>query len=139
MITIVMGPPCAGKSTFIKKNFPDAKVIDLFDYQKDCFTEADVWHSYEVCAAKLQKAIKENKEVVLEHTLLKAIRRKYYVDKIREVTDENINIVCLIPSAKVLKERCKKRKTSYNSMNLEILEKPKKKEGFSEITIITIK
>ena len=139
MITIVMGPPCAGKSTFIKKNFPDAKVIDLFDYQKDCFTKEDVWHSYEVCAEELQKAIKENEDVVLEHTLLRAIRRKYYIDKIREVTDEDINIVCIIPSQKVLKERCEKRKTSYNGSCLDILEKPKKKEGFSEITIITIK
>ena len=143
-ITIVMGPACAGKSHFIQTNYPNATVIDLYDFQKRGFScVEDVWKSYEACADALKKAIKEkeNNKIILEHTLLKRIRREWYISQIREVTDEDIDIICIAPSTTTLCERAKKRKididTSDAEETLSILELPTVDEGYANVTILT--
>ena len=34
MIVFVCGNSCTGKSTFIKKNFPNFEKVDVYDFQK---------------------------------------------------------------------------------------------------------
>ena len=98
-VTIVMGPTCSGKSHLIKERFANAKVIDLYDFQgKGFVTVESIWQSYVDCAEALKTAIKENKDVVLEHTLLKRIRREWYIEQIREVTMDDIKIICIVPT-----------------------------------------
>lgn len=142
MIVFVMGPACAGKSTFIKHNFPDFKKIDLYDYeQKNGFSFEGVYQAYEECRIDLIDAVNKKENVVLEHTLLKAIRRKVYIDSIREITDEDIVAYFIYPSDKQLESNAKKRNISFFKGELEnireIAEMPTIDEGFSEVNIIT--
>lgn len=141
-IIIVMGPACSGKSHYIKENFPSHTIIDLYNFQDFNFITVDaVWKSYEECAEALKEAIKTKENIVLEHTLLKRIRREWYINQIREVTDEDIEIICIAPSAKTLSERAKKRDikmtVSDAEKELSILELPTVDEGYSNITILT--
>ena len=86
------------------------------------------------------KALKDGEDVVMEHTLLRATRRKPYLDAFREATDEPIEIVLINPPKKVIAERKKERKIfrgeSSIDAELEILEVPTSEEGFDKITII---
>lgn len=139
-IKIVMGPSCTGKSTFIKETFPNATVIDLFDFQKDFMSVDEVMQSYIDCRDALVNAIKENKDVVLEHTLLKAKRRPMYINAIKEVTDEPINIYVLIPDKEDYLKFAEKRNCNMSKeiidMMFETLETPTIEEGFNNIYII---
>ena len=140
-IKIVMGIPCAGKSTFIKNNFPDYTIIDLYDYQKNTWPSVDnIMKSYEDARDALILAIKNNEDVVLEHTLLKACRREMYIQAIREVTDAPIDIYVINPNVTKVKSHAKKRGINKTKENIlyekEILEIPTLDEGFNSIKII---
>lgn len=143
-IIFVMGLSCSGKSTYIKNNFKDIKVLDLYDYQKNCLSYSydEIWDSYMRIKDDLVEAIKNNEDVVLEHTLLKAIRRKIYIDAVKEVTDCPIEIFLIKPSKEVFKERKKSRNCFFNEKNykddLSILEVPTIEEGFSKVNVINI-
>ena len=145
-ILIVMGPACSGKSYFIKNNYQNATVIDLYDFQRRGFScVEDIWKSYVECAEALKNAIKENEGknqlIVLEHTLLKKIRREWYMSQIREITNEDVEIICLSPSVETFCERAKRRGIDMDiedaKNTLSILELPTIEEGYSKITILT--
>ena len=142
-INFVIGPPCGGKSYFIKNTFPkDSIIIDIWDYQKDLFyfTPTNIMESYELAKKDLIKAIKNNpkKTIVFEHTLLRAIRRKVYIDAIKEISSDKINCYLIKPNMKEVKRYCKLRKIDLDEVkqNFEILEIPTKEEGFDNIFII---
>lgn len=141
-IIIVAGPTCAGKSTFIKENFADREIVDLFDFQENIpfLNFESVVKSYEQCKDALIQKIKEGKLVVLEHTLLKAIRRKYYIDAIKEITDEPIEIYFLLPDREVYRQQLEERKQPTNDdfidSSYSILEIPTENEGYSKVTVI---
>lgn len=140
-VTIVMGPTCSGKSHLIKERFANAKVIDLYDFQGNGFvTVESIWQSYVSCADALKRAIKEHKDVVLEHTLLKRIRREWYIEQIRMVTNDEIKIICIVPTVEELLDHAKLRKIHMSKDEaksmLEILEIPTEDEGYSNVEII---
>ena len=141
-IIFVIGPACAGKSTYIKNNFSDFEKIDLYDFQKDYpfLGYEEVVESYDKCKDALIEAIKSNKNVVMEHTLLRAIRREVYIDAVKELGDYKIECVLIKPSAEVLADRQKQRGIPYSieraKDELDVLEDPTEDEGFSKITII---
>lgn len=141
-VTFVIGVAGAGKSTFIKNNFDkDTAIINLYNYQKNMLlTFKNLQKSYEDCMEDLKKACKEGKDVVLEHTLLKKMRRLPYIQAVREVTDAPIDIVVLNPSAETVKERRAKRGINDTIENIrqdiEILEFPDADEGYNSITYI---
>lgn len=143
-ITIVMGPPCSGKSTFIKENFKDSTVIDLFNFQARTRPSFDsVWKSYVDCAEKLKECIKEGKKnIVLEHTLLRKERREWYISQIREVSNDDIEIYCIVPSKDTLIKRAKSRHRPITDISAEdvlnILEIPTKDEGYSKVHILNV-
>lgn len=134
-VVIVMGAPCSGKSTFIKEYFLERTVIDLLDFEKNRYTIPEILKAYEECRDALVQAIKDGKQVVLEHTLLRQIRRSMYVDAIREVTDAPIHIYVMLPSEDKVKTYCKKERISVDLYydNLGLLELPTKEEGFDKI------
>ncbi len=134
-VVIVMGAPCSGKSTFIKDYFLERTVIDLLDFEKNRYTIPEILKAYEECRDALVQAIKDGKQVVLEHTLLRQIRRSMYVDAIREVTDAPIHIYVMLPSEDKVKAYCKKERISVDLYydNLGLLELPTKEEGFDKI------
>ena len=145
-IVIVAGPMCAGKSTYIQKNFPNHTVIDLYAFQDgmDFPTYETVMKSYEECRDALIEAIKRGEDVVLEHTLLKQKRRPMYIDAIRSVTDADIEMHWLQPSIDTLAHRALERKMRINlkycrefaEAVLESAETPTVDEGFSVVKII---
>lgn len=142
-INFVIGPPCAGKSHFIKNVFKDAVVVDLWEFQKDIpvFTRENLAESYTNTLNALTEAIEDNpdSEIVLEHTLLKAIRRQPYIEAVRELTDEPINCFVLRPYKDIYKKLCKMRKTLYDPIGIDMLENPTAKEGFENIYFINPK
>ena len=141
-IIFVSGPPCSGKSTFIEENFKNRKIIDLYDFQKDLLhiTYETIWKSYVDCMEAIKTAIQNNEEIVVEHTLLKEIRRKYYIDEIRKITNEEIIIYFIIPTKEEYKNRVQQRKIRYSDetieMYLETSEIPNESEGFFKVIIV---
>lgn len=142
-VIIVAGPTCAGKSTFIKDHFPDHTVVDLFDFQKDFkyVTVEGVMQSYEECKNALQAALRQGKNVVLEHTLLKQMRRPMYIDAIRECTNEPIEMYFLVPSDEQLIKQMRERSYASDiktarSMK-EVIELPTLSEGYAVVHIIS--
>lgn len=148
MIYFIIGPACAGKSTFIKQNFDmiNTITIDVYDFQKEYpfLTTTTVWESYVKCKDALITAItnpnRNGKDIVLEHTLLKRIRREYYIAAIREITQEDITVYCIKPDKKTMIEHHKKRKnfavTNDIDIAFKVLELPQKDEGFCEVHIL---
>lgn len=140
-VIIVAGPTCAGKSTFIKQNFPDRTVIDIYDFQQNCLINPDtILESYEACKVALQDALRSGKKVVLEHTLLCQKRRPMYIDAIREITDEDIEMFFIIPTISEHMRRARQRNikltVDYVRYMHEIAEVPTIIEGYSNVHII---
>ena len=140
-IIFVMGPSCAGKSTFIKKNFPDMKVLDLFEYEERIgFSIPAIKEAYKQIEKDLVDCVKNNEDIIMEHTLLKAIRREVYIKAIKEVSDSPIIGYVLLPSDDEIKANAKKRRVKMSDSELknvrEILDIPSIEEGFSEIHIV---
>ena len=136
-----MGPSCAGKSTFIKKNFPDMKVLDLFEYEERIgFSIPAIKEAYKQIEKDLVDCVKNNEDIIMEHTLLKAIRREVYIKAIKEVSDSPIIGYFLLPSDDEIKANAKKRRVKMSDSELkhvrEILDIPSIEEGFSEIHIV---
>lgn len=145
-ISIVMGISGSGKSTYIKEYLSDRKVVDLYSFQEPYINKGylgieEIKQSYIDAKNTLIEYIKQGEDVVLEHTLLKAIRRVPYIEAIKEITDEPIEIILINPSLEILRERWKKREMYWNDdeilSNLAVLEIPTLEEGFSKVTIIT--
>ena len=142
-INFVIGPPCSGKSYFIENTFSkDSIIIDLWDYQKDLpyFNVENITESYELAKKDLIRKIQNNpdKQIIFEHTLLKSIRRKPYLDAIREITSDEINCYVIKPNMWRYKKNCKLRKLDYKFEKdaFKMLEIPTKSEGFNNIYII---
>ena len=108
-VYFVIGPSCAGKSTYIQNNLPDVLKIDLLDYQKDPFSVSDIFKSYEDCKNALIEAVKTGKDVVLEHTMLMSKRRPPYIEAVRQNCDCKLICIVLKPNVKDLQERQEKR------------------------------
>jgi predicted kinase len=135
-----MGLSASGKSTYIEKHFPNTTVVDLYDFQQNAYTLEAIKQSYEDCKNKLIEVLKEGKDVVLEHTMYRAIRRKIYIDAVRSVTDASIDMIYIQPTLEELEERWKKREiyvdTDEIKSHLKIIETPTLEEGFHSITIV---
>ena len=141
-ISFVIGPPAAGKSHFIRENFKDAVIIDLWDFQKDYqgFTEEIVIKTYEEAKNALLKAIRENlgKDIVFEHPLMKAKRRKPYIEAVKKVTSEPLKCFVIKPSLDDYAIYCNRRggDLMFSILNYDLFEVPDKSEGFDEVFVI---
>ena len=139
-VVFVIGPAGSGKSTFIKNNFPDAIVVDLWNYQRHCYSIQGIIDSYLKTEEALKEAIKENintdNTVVLEHTLLRQIRRPQYIDAVKSLTDTPIEVFAMNPSQEEYKKRCNSSKKPFYSDYFKIYELPESEEGFGSVTIV---
>lgn len=144
-VMFVIGPSCSGKSTYIENRYPNIKKIDLYDYQKHLFERKffsipDILKSYEDCKIAIIEAVKNNEDIVVEHTLSKASKRKEYIDAIREISNTPIGIVVIYPSDSKILENAKKRNVKITQADLDnykkVFEMPTPIEGFSKITIL---
>lgn len=139
-VVFVIGIPCAGKSTYIKKHYPDYKKVDLYDYQKQAMSVVDILKSYEDCKQNLIESIKTCDKVVMEHTLLRKERRIPYIEAVRETAEVHLTCVLVNPSVDRILENEELRglhKSREGILdNLKLLEIPEDGDGFDEIVII---
>ena len=142
MIYFVSGPACAGKTYYIKHHFPNAVVVDLYTFQSEENSIAKVKESYDKCALALEEAVRNNptRDIVLEHTLLKAKRRPQYIEAIRKVNPQaQITMIFLCPPVEILMRNAKLRGCPYTlSQAKEALSAgdiPTIAEGFSRIIL----
>lgn len=86
----------------------------------------------------LVQAILEDKDVVMEHTLLRAIRREPYIKAIREVTDRDIDIYVVCPSLEQYEKNLKERDVRPCEVieMLKVFEMPTKDEGYTHVYIV---
>ena len=148
MVIFVFGMPGSGKTIYIKEHFPDFEHIDIKRFQRSlppgCTRERreqQMLAEYEECRQALVDALKTHENVVLEHTLHKAIRRTPYIDAVRNTTDQEIIAYVFDPDADSLlrmsgaqDDADVRKRIIYDKSILEI---PTDSDGFAEIHIIT--
>lgn len=158
-LVIVIGATATGKSSFIKQNFADkdAKFLNAYDFQKRAFEELSVRNHITLkeqvyCLHKANEMLlneiiynlKKGRNLIVEHTLLKAKRRLAYIESIKKEV-ENIQIVCYVmsPSIETYNQYLDKRGLlknnsfeSYKKM-VEDLEFPNVVEGFDKVYEVT--
>lgn len=141
-VIFVMGMSGTGKSTFIKKRFQDEIVLDLLDFQKELWDDHEnpttelVLQSYENIKLEILKQIENHDTIVVEHTLLKTIRREPYIEALK---DKGIYIVghYLDITEKCYIERNGKYLASYLYRNCKMIQElPTIQEGFNEVYIV---
>lgn len=150
-VKMVMGVACAGKTHFINTYFPEYKKLDVFDYQEELLGEQDEKVlSEEEYIEKLQEAndrirddlvaaVMEGYDVVVEHTLFKAKRRRFYVEAVRAVSDATIELYVMQPTKHQLLDNVLKRGGSEEDIFEMItqfqskIELPDFREGFDKI------
>ncbi len=139
-IKFVIGPAGSGKSTFIQCAFPQYSVVDLFDFQKQidtpCYSVDAIENSYLQTRDALASAVQSGKNVVLEHTLLRAIRRPMYVEAVRSFTDEPIDIYVMQPTREDFARFRKQRQLPPGDEEMAFLERPDKTEGFRAVYLV---
>ena len=144
MITFICGVPCAGKSTYRKKHFPDTPYVDIYDFQKQLpiRTHETIMRTYEQTIEKALELAKEG-DVIIEQTLLKRFRRENAVNALREGGYEGeIHLIFIAPSRVDVLGRATMRLGAprdiedYVDKHLEIMELPETDEPFSSITVI---
>lgn len=148
MICFVIGMPGVGKSTYIKENFKNEIIMDIFEYQN----KYGVIEGYYKMMNDLKNIIvspeRRDKSIIVEHTLLRKQRRKEYIDAIRAVSDEDIVLVFIDKNDNKIYQQMLKRyketepdidkRTMENikkqiNAHRSLLEKPTSDEEFSKI------
>lgn len=151
-IRIIIGTAYSGKSYFAQTRFPDALKLDIYEYQNQVKSEGALPNSFAILyeaneriKKDLVDAVAEHKDVVMEHTLFKCKRRIVYVDAIREVSDERIELYLMWPSEDRLKDNILKRDGDRDDNDdffkhiknvQKEIEMPNTAEGFSKIYIV---
>ena len=151
-IRIIMGTAYSGKSYFTQNHFPESLKLDIYEYQHQVKSEcilpdgfATLYEANERIKKDLVDAVAQHKDVVMEHTLFKCKRRIVYVDAIREISDEPIELYLMWPSEELLKSNIQKRDgdredNDYFFEQMKNIQKeiemPNPAEGFSKIFIV---
>lgn len=148
-VIFVIGMANAGKSTYIKKHLSENPKVDLYDYQENIKTFDDILKSYEAVKDEVIEQLMIHDTVVFEHTLLKAVRRAYYIDAFKSVyPDVELEVILCHPDLDTFKRNARKRhgvplhdtmlENLYEDA-LSVLEKPTEAEGFTKVTEIDTK
>lgn len=160
IVTFVIGPTASGKTTFIQNHFLNQKntvILNVYDYQQVAYKEAGfsskhiptfkqetkcLFNANENLLADIISALKEGKNVVVEHTLYKAKRRIAYIEAIRSAVENiNIEVYVMSPSDSVwetyIKKRNLKNSTWIKSIKKDLDFPPNLAEGFDKIYEVT--
>lgn len=151
-VKFVIGAASSGKTTFIKNHFSDDKntiILNVYDYQQAAYKKVEKFgcisfmekieclkNANEAILVDIIEALKENKEVVVEHTLYKTKRRIAYIDAIRkEIKDINIEVYVMCPTDLVWEKYINKRKINVSEIKAQKkeIEFPNPDEGFNKI------
>ncbi|MBO4637967.1 MAG: AAA family ATPase [Clostridiales bacterium] len=152
-IVFVIGVLASGKTAFIKKNFPARKykILNIKNYQaklKDkenhgavLSTEKHMQILMNAQRLILDDAIrflKQDRDVVVEHTLFKSIRRKEYIDIIKKSTDATVEVYVMQPPPEQWKRDMEIKKLDPAVIKqADEFEFPDPSEGFDAIYKVT--
>ncbi len=153
-VTFVIGATASGKTTFIKKNFPnteDTVFLNVYDYQQAAYKEAGfggaipfkeefkcLYKANENLLLDIITVLKQGKNIIVEQTLYKSKRRIGYIDVIRNIfKDIKIEVYVMHPSDSVWEKYVTERRlaNSFQRLknNAEEIEFPNPSEGFDKI------
>lgn len=147
-ILFVTGPSFSGKSIYIRREYPEAKVVNINVFKKmaeaaDSNEELEMMarNAYYYCREGLMNTIrsaKENDVVVLECPLLSRRSREFYLQAVREVTDNRVECVLMCPDEDKIRELLSDHPTLVNLHVYEKskLEMPAIEEGFYAVTVV---
>ena len=147
-ILFVTGPSFSGKSIYIRKEYQNAKVVNISVFKKSADAaetneelEEIARNAYFYCREALMNTIRKASDqdtVVLEAQLLSKKARTFFLDAVREVTDAPVECVLLCPDEKKISELLKDHPTliSLHEYEKEKLEIPSNEEGFAAVTEI---
>lgn len=93
-IKFVFGPPCSGKSYFIKRFFPEHFIVDLHDFQDGTIAAENAYQSYFLCRDAFVEAIRRHPRIVLKHTLLKRKRRIEMLEAVHDAIGASCKVDC---------------------------------------------
>jgi hypothetical protein len=145
-ILFVTGPSFSGKSIYIRKEYKDARVVNINVFKKSADAaetneelEEIAKNAYFYCREALMNTIRkasENDTVVLEAQLLSKKARTFFLNAVREVTDTPVECVLLCPDEKKIRDLLKDHPTliSLHEYEKDKLEIPSTAEGFSAVT-----
>jgi len=147
-IIFIAGPAFSGKSIYIGQNFPEAKLIKISTFNKIAYEAIDneeletlAMNAQLYCKEALQNTLrcaKEDETVILEHQLLKKEGRAFFIQAVREVTDEPIECFVLDPDEEMIEKMLDFEKSfimlhKYEKGKMEL---PQAEEGFAKVEIV---
>lgn len=156
MVIFVIGANSTGKTHFIERNFKDPgyTVLNIYDYQQrmrkdDGLRGSSEWErlfqANELLKEDIVDLVRQGKDVVVEQTFFRALRRIGYVEAIREISRKiSIVVYVMMPSVEQLRKNCEKKaedtggnpEYAYDRVKRElseVFEFPNSAEGFSRI------
>ena len=151
-VKFVIGAEASGKTTFIKNHFSEDKntiILNVYDYQQATYKKMEEFgcisfmeeieclkNANEAILVDIIEALKEKKNVVVEHTLYKTKRRIAYIDAIRKaIKNINIEVYVMCPTDSVWEKYINKRKLNVSKIKAQKneIEFPNPVEGFNKI------
>ena len=151
-VKFVIGAAASGKTTFIKNHFSEDKntiILNVYDYQQAAYKIMEEFgcisfmeeieclkNANEAILVDIIEALKEKKNVVVEHTLYKTKRRIAYIDAIRKaIKNINIEVYVMCPTDSVWEKYINKRKLNVSEIKAQKneIEFPNPVEGFNKI------
>lgn len=151
-VKFVIGAATSGKTTFIKNHFSEDKntiILNVYDYQQATYKKMEEFgcisfmeeieclkNANEAILVDIIEALKEKKNVVVEHTLYKTKRRIAYIDAIRKaIKNINIEVYVMCPTDSVWEKYINKRKLNVSKIKAQKneIEFPNPVEGFNKI------
>lgn len=135
-LTFVIGATASGKSYFIKQHYADKDVdiLNVYDYQTKAYEAEGLaekqWLSYNQqfrCLKRandelleaVMEALSHGRDVVVEHTLLKAKRRIAYIDEIRKRFDVEIEFYVMCPSEELWQANIEQRDLTGQTQSIK--------------------
>lgn len=144
-IVFVMGPVFSGKSIFIRNTFPDARVIKMKVYDEFISSASSNDMMYELtenahfyCREALMNTIRDAKEdetVVLEHPMLKADAREFFLSAVREVTEAPVECYVMMTDPKEVEEIADHQSAfiRLHASEVGVMDVPQVSEGFASV------
>jgi predicted kinase len=144
-LTVLVGLPGSGKSTWAKRNLPQHVYIspdeiryEKFEVQFDQKVEPQVW---QIALALVEGNLKLNRPVVFDATNLTPKRREFLVEIGQRHGAFLRAVLVNTPLSRCLKQNRTRRSFEHVPDRLIInmaktLVKPKKEEGFDEVLVV---
>ena len=148
-VKFVIGAAASGKTTNHFSEDKNTIILNVYDYQQATYKKMEEFgcisfmeeieclkNANEAILVDIIEALKEKKNVVVEHTLYKTKRRIAYIDAIRKaIKNINIEVYVMCPTDSVWEKYINKRKLNVSKIKAQKneIEFPNPVEGFNKI------